>query len=375
MASFVEKLRLSNLYPSIPRPRNRNRYPMPIDPIPPMVPIDRMEEIFAPQGMRPNIVEPTRPMNVVYQPSIGDQGREMAYVRDVHGIDLNKNALSPYQAGQLQLRDRALDIADTTAKTKSQTEAKKIAIAEYKAKNPNAKIIAQKGGNIKAVHPVTGEVIADFGPTGEMDDASRIALEQAGKIEAIRETGSQTRENIATSGQEARKTEDVRQAGRMKIEEFKHNNKDFKFIEVQGGNIVAIDPTDPSTIIDTGISSGTLSDKDRLDLQISGSKSLEELRQSGRETLAGLSSKSGQLPSQQRTATLAKAEQAKNTHPEWSSYIKIVPGGGFAVTAPGVLTGPSAEVYKQITDFIYGTTAPKASEKPKPQSKYQVTVK
>lgn len=316
MASFIDKLSLDNLYPTSPRHKQRKNEAYPLfdkfkQEILPLLAMGQMEQTFAPYTNPP--VEPTKPMDVIFQPNIGEQAREMAVARDVHGMNLNKNALTPYQAGQLALQDRKLDQSEVIAQSKAGLDAKKIAIAEFKAKNRDHQFIQGKDGRLRAVNPLTKEV-TDLGETG-MSESEIAALNQTNDLAKIDATGKQA---VALEG--------TRQKGRESMEE----------------------------------------------VQARHAKELAQLK-------IEADSKTANLPSQERTATLTKAEQAKNSNPEWSKYIKIVPGGGFTITAPGVFTGPSAETYKAINDYIYGRTpAPKATTSvvsDKPRSRYQVEVR
>lgn len=70
--------------------------------------------------------------------------------------------------------------------------------------------------------------------------------------------------------EERENLENLRHEGRMKIREFAQNNKDWVFKEVKGGNYIAFDPTDPSKTVDTGVASGTMTEKDKIEAGING---------------------------------------------------------------------------------------------------------
>lgn len=225
------------------------------------------------------MVEPTRPMDVVFKPSIGEQAREMAVARDVHGIDLNKNALSPYQAGQLSLQDRKLEQTGALAERRMNDTEKRTLISEIR-ENKN---------------------LPDSEKIKMMADVESGQITQRGQIESrlVGERGKVESGHITERGAQDRLTEGTRQTGRESLEETQARHaKELAALKIEA------------------------------------------------------ESKTSKLPSQQRTAKLLRAETAKNTNPEWSPYIKTIPGGGYTITTPGVFTGPSKETYDAIIKFI-----------------------
>lgn len=63
--------------------------------------------------------------------------------------------------------------------------------------------------------------------------------------------------------------EEQRQTGRMAIRKFS-TRTGGRFIEVKNGNIMFFDPSSPDKPVDTGIASGVLTDKDKIELGIEG---------------------------------------------------------------------------------------------------------
>lgn len=241
-------------------------------------------------------------MNVIYQPSIGDIGRERSYSQNVFNEDLDPN--SQYRQGQLALRERELNqrgekiAADSAlANKKFGLSQKQVEINDYKAKNPGILISAPKGGRISAINKLTGAHVADLGDTGTMSEEERVAADQTNELA-----------RIGAKGEQSKELETQRQTGRETLEEQTARHAMER-------------------------------------------KQLE----------TGTESKSAHIPSQERTATLSRAEQARNTHPEWSKYIKVTPGQGFVITTPGAsilgqqISGPTPEEYKKINDFIYNS--------------------
>lgn len=73
-------------------------------------------------------------------------------------------------------------------------------------------------------------------------------------------------------------------ATKAALSDYKAKNPNHVFKEVKGGNIVAFDPQNPDKPIDTGINTGTLSDQDKIDLQLSGS--LQKIDATGKNNIA-----------------------------------------------------------------------------------------
>lgn len=171
---------------------------------------------------------------------------------------------------------------------------------------------------------------------------------------------------------------------RAKVYEYKSKHPDWKQINSKGGTIVFVNPLDPNDMVDTGVSSGTLTDRDRINLESKDdlneiaargteARKTEGVRQTGRESLAerrgwttanipdpndpsrligvrinqdtgevqpitlggkGVGAVTGkgtggsgngkeELPTQTRVRQFNKARQAYNEHPEWQKWIKL----------------------------------------------------
>src|SRR3990167_1355657 len=76
----------------------------------------------------------------------------------------------------------------------------------------------------------------------------------ANRIENTNAAGRNRIENTRVAGAEARMTEADKQSGRMAIKQFQVDNPTFKIVKSEGGNYYAIDPKNPETIMDTGVS-------------------------------------------------------------------------------------------------------------------------
>ncbi len=218
MASFVEKLRLNNLYPTMPLNTGRE-----IDPFEQFMttaaqPLfnerSRLSGIAnmaaSPQTQQVPSYQPRdftrQPMDVVYKPPASDQIAERI-------LGVQREPVSEYQQEQLKnqraeigLRNKQLEATTGINQQKVDISRNRADVYKFKAENPNVKIVAQRGGSILAINPMDGSVIANLGPTGNMDEADRLALEQDQALARIGETGNQ-----------ARLTEDTRQAGRESL--------------------------------------------------------------------------------------------------------------------------------------------------------------
>lgn len=213
---------------------------------------------------------------------------------------------------------------------------------------------------------------------------------------------------------------------RADVYDFKARNPDLDF-DFSGDTIKVVNPKN-GEIKDTGVKTGNLSDADKLALQHknrlseinatgSETRKTEDLRQSGRESLATqngwttanipdptdptrligvrinndtgevkrivLDSKpvgpvtktSGtgstakpELPTQTRVRMISKAREIANKNPDWAKYIKIQ-GNDFIITKPGGWGGPDKATFDKINNAIYGSnTSEQSIEKEIPNS-------
>jgi hypothetical protein len=220
MNSFVDKLRLNSLYPTLPF-RRRAELPDAQQIVHSSGPNDgNLPPIQSPRGTNNSTLnqiamDALTPLekipgtannpNVVFNQPASDiiPMRIMGYDRQ----------MTPYQEATLQQKDadrmlKEQQINNTAEYNKGRVQnvSRQTDINEFKAKNPGVKIVAQKGGNVRGYDPITGRVVVDFGPTGEMTDSDRINAETSGR-----------NENIRTTGEQNRQTEGVQQTGRESL--------------------------------------------------------------------------------------------------------------------------------------------------------------
>lgn len=180
---------MDNLYPTAPRgPKRRNelfnRFAQEMN-SPHILNEDRPLERIARESIEPTAMMPqqTKPMDVVFdQGNISETARAMNAARSIHGIDLGRNALSPYQAGQLQNRGRELDIREQNVDLGQQRVNETAEMGEFKRKNPGVQFVKQPDGNILAVGP-GGQTLGNFGPSGIMGEERKLGVQQQNAVQ------------------------------------------------------------------------------------------------------------------------------------------------------------------------------------------------
>jgi hypothetical protein len=208
--------------------------------------------------------------------------------------NVNQRTLA-YNQIAAELREKAQIAKEKNDTRNAEIRQQRADIYEFKATHPNWKIMMPKGGNIVAINPMTGETHDTGIPTGSMTDLDKLTLGQENALERIGATGEQARE-----------TEGVRQAGRETL------------VGMRG----------------------------------------EEARKT-RETVPGGVGGRAIQPSQVRVDQANKARQIVNANPELAQWIKLGSGNEFTVVPPGKdfwgkPKGPTPEQYSQINKFIYG---------------------
>lgn len=194
------------------------------------------------------------------------------------------------------------------------------AVNEWKAKNPQGKVYAPKGGKVVIINPLTGEATDTGIDSGTLSDEDRIKL-----------TGQQRIEQIGKQGENQLGLEDARNTG------------DLAEIEARGAQSRATKSTTP------GKNTSVTADKDL-------------------------------LPSQQKTNLQIKANQYIQEHPEHTEFVKINPNTGMIdITPPskswtGAQSGPSKEVYDAIVTHMKGTDKSSTPTEKKTNDKAPINV-
>lgn len=221
---------------------------------------------------------------------------------------------------------------------------------------------------------------------------------------------------VEKNERDAKIKEDRAAVYRMKAED-----PNYKF-DFKGPTVIRTDKQ--GNVLDTKISTGSLSDTDKLEMSQTNAlerigatgeqnRQTEETRQTGRETLkeqgawkiynvpdetdptkqkavqineytgevrpvkiqGGVNKPSGlgsqakpELPSQTKTKRLNKVNQALIEHPEWAKYIHKQGTNDFKIDPPssgGMLSsGPDQVTHKAISDYIFGSSNTNESNKP-----------
>jgi hypothetical protein len=97
---------------------------------------------------------------------------------------------------------------------KLEIQRKRAEAYDFKVRNPAWKMVPSKGGNVFFVSPDGTQKIDTSIPTGSMTDYDRINL-----------MGENRLEQIGAQGNEARKTEEVRQGNRLELEDVRQPNR------------------------------------------------------------------------------------------------------------------------------------------------------
>lgn len=141
------------------------------------------------------------------------------------------------------------------------------------------------------------------------------------------------------------------QQKRTAILDFKARNPNWRFVTEKGGNVFAVNPQNPTQKIDTGIASGSLSDLDRINLQLDAALTriqaqgdetretegvrqtnrlnLESARQKNREALIAERNRTWNLlPSQQRQQIQNNYEQIVRENPAYDEFFEVDPNTG-----------------------------------------------
>jgi hypothetical protein len=312
MASFLEKLRMNNIYPPASASRGSNEddiFGTFMSQIEPMIrQKERAQDIMfreestrareLPQQER--LRQESKPPNVVYQPSLGDIAREVATGKQLHDINV-LDPTSGYRTAQLNLRAAELGERRRASEERMGLSQEQLEQRKYEASQKirlAEQTLGRKLDEREKLEIMQTGALARIGATGE----------EARKTADV--TGRQAMERVRAGGEEARTTETVRQTGRESLEDIQARHKS------------------------------------ELEAQKAGEP---------------------KLPTQQRADVLRRAEEARNTHPEWAKHIKVVPGGGFSITSPGYIFGPNEKTYEEMRKFIYEggpTKAPTTEVKP-----------
>jgi hypothetical protein len=182
----------------------------------------------------------------------------------------------------------------------------------------------------------------------------------------IGETERKNREAEKVKEREVKVRED-----RAKVYALKNSNPNMKLVSRPGGNLMAFDPA-TGRMTDTGVDSGTMTEIDKITLQIEGN--IQGIQARGEETRKTDAEKpmpeqnGGKtdtlLPSQEKIRIFNLATRTRAKYPEFAKYIKLLPGNIVELDPPSYW-GIDKDSHKKIHDEIFGFGA---KEEPAPKS-------
>lgn len=345
MDSFVDKLRMNNIYPS----EGYNPFGPPdlsAGQMNPQLVNSMMQQMQGFQNnasdrqnlRQDNIYARTRAdhlTDIASQMNQQNQPEPMKYVTVG-----SPNGMNDYQRGQLDLGRAELaqktGIQSGQLAERSRTDSAKLKntdedqairqqranVYDFKSKNPGMKVLMPKGGNIQFLDPITGKVHDSGISTGSMNERDKQEL-----------IGAQQETNINNQGQNQQNLQEMR-----------------------------------------------------------GNQGLAEIaaRTSGQQLLNENKPVNPELPTQTRVRQNLAARELVNSRPDLAKYIQIDSNGGFQVTPPGtnffgLSTGPDKVKYDEIQKLLFPSTETNVKKptekkstsklaKPETKSKYKVTV-
>lgn len=272
-----------------------------------------------------NIGQTEAIMNTPYEKKVEDWKQRNAGLQKVAELQSKENpeldALHLAQARRLPQMENRLQ---TQGQSKIDISQQHQQLDEWKAKNPQGKVYAPKGGNVVIINPQTGEATDTGIPSGTLSDERRIRL--TGDIKS----GQITQQGDIKSGQ----------------------------IEQQGN-----------------IRSGQIGQQheNRLgEISASGEQARETKGTLGAGTTKPLGSESA---TQTKTRLQLRANEAIQEHPEWQGFIKINPNNGMVDIEPpgktwyGAQSGPDKATHDEIVSYIRGQSKSSTSKPTVPENK------
>lgn len=232
--------------------------------------------------------------------------------------------MTDFQKGSLGLRERELQSRDAARQASSEARKKQLSISEYRAQNPNKRFIVQRGGNIIAFDPATGESEDTGIDSGTLSDADRARIQNDYRV-SNREDTQRHQQGM----------EETRQKGRKELQEDRQAHDDAEW----GNPIQTYKPNgDLGPVVQVNSKGETR--------QVKGVE-------------GGIRAPQRPIqPSQERHAIDNKIREAIARNPEWAKYINPETGTvapvGAGASMWGSDTGLTAEERNKILDYIYG---------------------
>src|SRR5678815_1737632 len=281
-------------------------------------------------------------MNEPYNKKINDWKNQITPAYQGASMERQNNAnerTMAYQTVSQQLRAEADEARAAKNEKDAAIRQQRADVYEFKARNPNLKLVFPKGGFVQAFDPGSGKVtnLTDAQgkpiPTGTLTESDKMSMGQENALERIEATGGQQRE-----------TEKLRQTGRQDV------------AETRGWKLGKDEETGKSILYN----------------EITGETKPINAKSGGNVTPAPRPGAGGktELPTQTKVRQYNSARELFNTRPDLAKHIKLGPGTNeFRIAQPGknwfgTATGPTEEQVAEIETTIYG--APISQVVPQP---------
>jgi len=161
----------------------------------------------------------------------------------------------------------------------------------------------------------------------------------------------------------------------LQIEAWKAQNPEGKLVTSEDGRVSLVNPIDGS-VTPTGLKSGDLSERQKLEMEQEGASALETQRQIGREKIVETQNASReaiarlnnqtQAPSQTKQEYFNRAQELRARNPKYADYITALPDGTLEIKEPGRWGDLSQNEYNHIVNFIFGGKLSVESPEAKP---------
>jgi hypothetical protein len=249
-----------------------------------------------------------------------------------------KEDMTPFQKESLALRRMGLENTKGNQEANRDLTKQRISIAEHKAKNPNKRFIAVKGGNVMAFDPATGEAEDTGINSGTLSDAERAELTKDNQLE-VESTRQGNRLEIVNT----------QHGNRMTEKQYEKDNPDDDW----GNPVQTFNPDGtPGLVIQVNNKDG-----------------------STRRVQAGGSIKAPPTiqPSQQINARKLKIQEILNRKPEWRRYVDAETGEVKPVGTGFGSSDLTADMRNQIVNEIFGDAGNAPPQNPPPGDNSQTT--
>lgn len=236
-----------------------------------------------------------------------------------------KDDMTPFQKQSLSLRSQGLDNTKTNQEANRALAGQRINIADFKAKNPNKRFIAVKGGNIMAFNPQTGDAEDTGINSGNLTDAERLEITQ-----------DNTEKNETTRQTNRLEVTNTQHGNRMTEKQYDKDNPDDEW-------------SNPVQTFNPDGSAGLLIQVNKKDGQTRRVQTPGVTRTNSPGTPSPLQ------PSQEINARKLRISEVLNQHPEWKRFIDSETGQVADIgTGTSILNPGSNDLTKEIRDQIVG---------------------